>query len=203
MSNDADPPPEETVVGDLQRVPLATRSDASLLRAREQRGEAFAEVYRRHAEPVVRFVASRGVNAHEAADLVSETFFAALRQRDDYRPDHPSARLWLLGIASNKLADRARRSRRDSRRHERLVNEAVLSEGDLDGYSALVQTEMPVAMSVLGDLPLAEQHAIRARVIEDRTYADIAAELGLSEAATRQRVSRGLASLRERFGRTS
>ena len=41
---------------------------------------------------------------------------------------------------------------------------------------------------------------MRARLIDDRAYGEIAVAEGVSEAAIRQRVSRGLASLRERIG---
>jgi RNA polymerase sigma-70 factor (ECF subfamily) len=43
---------------------------------------------------------------------------------------------------------------------------------------------------------------VRAYVIEERAYPDIAAELDVSEAVVRKRVSRGLAALRARVGRS-
>ena len=52
-------------------------------------------------------------------------------------------------------------------------------------------------VSELADaLPQAERAAVRARVIEERSYADIATELSCSELVVRKRVSRGLARLR-------
>ena len=49
---------------------------------------------------------------------------------------------------------------------------------------------------VLASLPEDEQLAIRAHVVEDRDYADIAAAAVISVPAARMRVSRGLARLR-------
>jgi DNA-directed RNA polymerase specialized sigma24 family protein len=43
-----------------------------------------------------------------------------------------------------------------------------------------------------------EQEAVKARIIEEREYSDIAAASGKSEVAIRQRVSRGLAKLAQR-----
>jgi RNA polymerase sigma factor (sigma-70 family) len=56
------------------------------------------------------------------------------------------------------------------------------------------------ADALLEELPAEQRTALRARVLDDRTYGDIAVAEGVSEAAIRQRVSRGLASLRQRIG---
>jgi RNA polymerase sigma-70 factor (ECF subfamily) len=52
------------------------------------------------------------------------------------------------------------------------------------------------AGQLLAELPPDEQAAVRARVIEERDYAEIASALGCSELVVRKRVSRGLARLR-------
>jgi RNA polymerase sigma factor (sigma-70 family) len=49
---------------------------------------------------------------------------------------------------------------------------------------------------LLAELPPDEQVAVRARVIEERDYSEIASELGCSELVVRKRVSRGLSRLR-------
>ena len=55
-------------------------------------------------------------------------------------------------------------------------------------------------VELLEDLPAEQRSAVRARLLDDRAYGEIAVAEGVSEAAIRQRVSRGLASLRERIG---
>ena len=56
------------------------------------------------------------------------------------------------------------------------------------------------AAQMVEDLPAEQRDAIRAHVLEDRDYADIASSQQLSEATVRKRVSRGLRVLRERAG---
>ncbi len=46
-------------------------------------------------------------------------------------------------------------------------------------------------------LPSDERHAVKARIVDERTYGEIAAELHCSELVVRKRVSRGLARLRQ------
>ena len=57
-----------------------------------------------------------------------------------------------------------------------------------------------VASQMVEDLPPDQREAIRAHVLEDRDYAEIARSERLSEATVRKRVSRGLRVLRDRAG---
>jgi RNA polymerase sigma-70 factor (ECF subfamily) len=54
--------------------------------------------------------------------------------------------------------------------------------------------------TLLADLPADQRAAVVAHVVEDRGYPELAGELHTSEAAVRQRVSRGLATMRRRLG---
>jgi DNA-directed RNA polymerase specialized sigma24 family protein len=57
-----------------------------------------------------------------------------------------------------------------------------------------------VATQMVEDLPAEQREAIRAHVLDDRGYAEIAHSQRLSEAKVRKRVSRGLRVLRDRAG---
>lgn len=180
----------------------AQRSDVELLHDTEEPAQSFATFYRRHVGAILRFAARRNLDADTAADVVAETFFAALAGRARYRPESDSARLWLLGIAARQAADVHRKRAKELRKEERLRHEAVtITDADRDDYRRLLDDPDEDARNVLGDLPEAQQHAIRARVLEHRDYAEIARDLGLSEPAARQRVSRGLAALRAKLGK--
>jgi RNA polymerase sigma factor (sigma-70 family) len=181
-------------------ISFAAWSDADLLRDETDPAESFAEFYRRHVDAIIRFAASRGLDANAAADVVSETFVGALKARRRYQPQRDTARLWLLAIASRRIVDLRRLEGQDSRRHQRLRSESVaLTPDDHEAYRHLLDAD-GLGLQVLADLPAVQQQAIRARVVEEREYADIAAALGLSQPATRQHVSRGLARLRDLLG---
>jgi RNA polymerase sigma-70 factor (ECF subfamily) len=51
-------------------------------------------------------------------------------------------------------------------------------------------------LALLDRLPAAEREAVRGRVIDERSYPELAARLSITEASARKRVSRGLAALR-------
>jgi len=174
------------------------RDDTALLAARDGAGEAFAVFYRRHLDVVLRLCARRGLNAAEAADVTAETFVAALRDRRRYRPGVGSARSWLLGIASHKLADHGRRRARDRRVLLELGFEPIeLSVRDYADYAELLAQEGAAsAEDALAELPDGQRAAVHARVVDGESYEAIARELSVSETVARQRVSRGLAALR-------
>jgi DNA-directed RNA polymerase specialized sigma24 family protein len=96
--------------------------DEVLLRAaRDGDGEAFGELYRRRRALLLAYLRPRVRDAETAADLLAETFAAALIAiRDTARalPDQPVA--WLMTIARNKLIDSVRRGRVEQAARERL-----------------------------------------------------------------------------------
>jgi DNA-directed RNA polymerase specialized sigma24 family protein len=56
------------------------------------------------------------------------------------------------------------------------------------------------ALQLVSELPPDQRDAVRAHVLDDRDYEDIAREQLTSEATVRKRVSRGLYALRARAG---
>ena len=56
------------------------------------------------------------------------------------------------------------------------------------------------SLTLLDGLPRDQRSAVVGRVLEQRDYADLAAELECSEMVVRQRVSRGLRAMRAKLG---
>jgi RNA polymerase sigma-70 factor (ECF subfamily) len=136
-----------------------------------------------------------------AADLTAEVFAAVLISAARYRADGASAMPWVIGIARNKLRMSFRRGSVEARARRTLGFEALaLEDDDLVAIEALADSAGGPAGELFAQLPEEERRAVRARVIEERPYGEIAAELGCSEMVVRKRVSRGLARLRERIG---
>jgi RNA polymerase sigma factor (sigma-70 family) len=157
------------------------------------------ELYREHARRLAGFLMRATGNAEIAADLTAETFAAALVSRDRYRPELGAPSTWLYGIAAHKLGDWRRRGYAEDRARRRLgIERPPLSEDDVAELVRLAD-EVTV-LGLLEELPREQRKAIRARLLDDRAYEEIAVAEGVSEAAIRKRVSRGLAGLRQRVG---
>jgi RNA polymerase sigma factor (sigma-70 family) len=160
--------------------------------------DGFATFYRRHVDAMLRYHARSTGNAEVAADLTAETFAAALESKHRFRPGGPPAQAWLFGIAVRKLADYRRRGYAEDRARRRLGMERIEpTEEDLRRIEWLAG-DVEVT-SLVDDLPTEQRDAVTARVVHERDYAEIAEELDVSQEGVRQRVSRGLAALRERI----
>ena len=157
---------------------------------------AFSVFYRRHLRLVVGWCTRQTGDAELAADLTAEVFSAVLVAAPRYRPMQDSAAGWLVGIARNVLGHSLRRGTVDARARERIgAPPLAVQDEDLARVLELAD-EQASADAWLAVLAADERAAVRARVIEEREYPEIARSLGCSEMVARKRVSRGLARLR-------
>ncbi len=168
------------------------RSDAELLSTGAP--EDFERFYLRHVDIVTAFALRRVRQREHAIEVTSETFARALAKRRQYRPSKGPAIAWLLTIARNLLIDEARQGKvaDDARRRFGLERLAVTDER-IEALERRASLSIDVA---LDGLPEAQRDAVRRRVLLDEEYADIARATGCSEDLVRQRVRRGLQSLR-------
>lgn len=177
------------------------RSDAELLLATPEDVEAFGVFYRRHVTWVLAFVARRLGNPELAADVTAEVFAAALLASGRYDPALGAANSWLFGIVAKQLASAARRGAAERRARRRLgMNRVPIEPGDIEWIEALAaDDEARTAMSLLSELPDGQRRLLTAHVLDGRPYRELATEQRLAETTIRKRVSRGLATLRDRL----
>ena len=160
--------------------------------------EDFGRFYDRYVKALLAFFQRRVSDPEVAADLTAETFAAAMVSRGRYRARTETAAAWLFAIAQHKLADYRRRGAAERRMQSRLGMQHVPVGAEDAEMIRLLGEE--VAFQLVGELPPDQRDAVRAHVLEDRDYGDIARESVTSEATVRKRVSRGLSALRARAG---
>jgi len=180
------------------------RSDDALLLAARDEPEAFALFYRRHVRALAAYFWRRCANAEIVADLVAETFAAALDGCHRFDPTRGPAVGWLYGIAHRQLGTLARRGAVERRARRRMGMERLaLDDEQLELIHADAVSEGPQArvLRELAELPPDQRAAVEARVLHELDYAQIAQAGDVSELVARKRVSRGLSALRERLGR--
>jgi RNA polymerase sigma-70 factor (ECF subfamily) len=185
-----------------ERADLEQASDADLLSAVAGcDGQAFAVFYRRHLPAVLAYLMRETRDPEAAADLAAEVFAAVLLSSRRYRAEAPSAAPWVMGIAHNKLLMSLRKGRIESRARRRLRFAPVdFEDQDYERVEAIADSGAGRLAQLVARLPADERFAVHARVVEERSYRDIANELACSELVVRKRVSRGLARVREQLG---
>jgi RNA polymerase sigma factor (sigma-70 family) len=167
------------------------RTDEQLMAAtRRGEAEAFGELFRRHRALVLAYLVRRCAR-EDAGDLLAETFAAALIAVHDGRaPRGATAAPWLLTIARHKLLDAHRRGRVEDGARRRLALERVEPDHD-----ELEEVGLDVE-AALQSLPVEQREALKARILDERPYEEIARDAQASEPVVRQRVSRALRRLR-------
>jgi RNA polymerase sigma-70 factor (ECF subfamily) len=176
------------------------RSDTELLIASRDDPAAFRVLYDRWAMQLMTYFYRRTFDPEVAADLVAETFAVAYLRRHRFRDIGRPAGAWLYGIARRELGRWRRRRGIEHRAVQRLG--VQLPELD-DGSIARIEELVDVAAyrrqldAAVAGLTERQREAVRLRVVEERSYADVAEALGCSEGAARVRVHRALVRLAE------
>jgi RNA polymerase sigma-70 factor (ECF subfamily) len=187
----------------IARAHRRPRSDQALLAAAVgAEPDAFTIFYERHVDTVLAFLRKRTSGPEIAADLMAETFAAALlalhHGTDPEELEVPVA--WLLGIARHKLYESYRRGRVEAAARRRLnLEPLVLDDNDLALVDELSETDLVATLARV--LPPDQLLALRLRVLDERDYGEIARDLECSEAVVRKRVSRALHALRGQVDR--
>jgi RNA polymerase sigma-70 factor (ECF subfamily) len=179
-------------------VSMASQDDDLLTRFAAGDPDAFVVFYRRHLGAMLGFFLRRTGDPELTADLTAEVFAAALIGAGGYRPGERPELAWLYGIAAHKLADSRRRGRVEDEARRRLALEPLtIDDADLAQVEEIAS--LGDAQAALMSLPPEQRDSVLARVVHERSYAEIAGQMHCSEMLVRQRVSRGLRALRARM----
>jgi len=129
----------------------------------------------------------RRTRDHHVAEELTQQVFADAAGAVSRGALPRSTRAWLYTVAARRLVDELRRRRRDARVVDRLLAEPA----------ARVDEPVPSLVEALDALGDRERLLVVMRVVEGRTYREIASALGCSEAAGKMRLSRALGRLRD------
>jgi RNA polymerase sigma factor (sigma-70 family) len=147
----------------------------------------FSEFLAEHKGTVFRFLMA-AVGPHEADDAFQETFVSALRAYPRLT-DASKLDRWVLRIASRKAID-----------HHRAASRRAIPSGDLPEHAVLPGGPAELdgdLRAAVASLPPRQRVAVVHRHVLDRSYADVAEMMGISEEAARANVYQGVKKLRE------
>ena len=153
--------------------------------------------FQRHYRHVYRFVRRRSDSPELAEDITQDVFAAAAKALDRFEPGSSPVLAWLYTVARRRLADEARRERGRPWLVERLERDAPAAD-DVRRYGR----EVARALSrTVRRLPDEQRRVVVMKLLEGRSFAEIAQRLGTTEPATRMRFARGLERLRRELAR--
>jgi RNA polymerase sigma-70 factor (ECF subfamily) len=178
----------------------AAPSDAAIIERSVAVPECFAEIFDRHAEGIYRYAARR-LGQQAAADVMSEVFLAAFRNRQRYDTGRDDARPWLYGIAVNVISQHQRAQRRYARVLAAVPSVPatdVVADEVLDRVTAAQLR--PRIMRVLGELPDSDRELVLLVAWAELSYEQAAQALGIPLGTVRSRLHRIRVKLRRAAG---
>ena len=156
-----------------------------------------AAAWRAHERELRGYLRHRMADTDAADDLLQDVFVKAMRQGQGFCAlDNPRA--WLFQVARNALVDRLRTARPYEPLTDELA-EALTFEPD---PPAPVDALAGCLSRTLAELSADDTAILRACDLEGQTQRAFAQEHGLSLAATKSRLLRARARLRERLSQT-
>ena len=172
-----------------------------LVEAAQQDRSCFGDVYERYFELVYGYVARRVRDRAATEDLTSEVFRKALANIDRFKWTGAPFGAWLLRIASNVIADRAKRQAKDGVHvDEPSLELAARSNSRQTQHTELEESERRAwVIRQVDELPEDQRRVVRLRFAEEKTISEIATELGRSEGAIKQLQFRALQNLRAKL----
>lgn len=178
---------------------MSSEHPSEALRRSATDPEAFAGFYDAHAQSLLAYHARRVYDAETALDLTAEVFARAFRARARFRGSTDAqAAAWLYTIAKRELARYFKKGRTQLKAVSRLgmqvPNLDASQEAEIEAIADLDELRGSMRLA-LEEVSQTHREALQLRIVDELPYPDVARRLGVSEAAARTRVSRGLKSL--------
>jgi RNA polymerase sigma-70 factor (ECF subfamily) len=152
-------------------------------------GNLAEQAFRRHYGDVFRFVRRRTSSVADAEDIAAEVFADAAKGLARFEPGATPVLAWLYTVARRRLADEARR---------RASTPMVVAHPREMEYGPNLAAALRRA---IGALPETQRSVVVLKLIEGRSFREIAARLELTEAACKMRLSRAVETLRDELGK--
>jgi RNA polymerase sigma-70 factor (ECF subfamily) len=171
-----------------------TRLIALVELARKGDSEAFGMLYDHYHTAVYRFIYYRVGAVQVAEDLMSETFFRALRSMSSFRWQGKDFGAWLMTIARNLTTDhfKAGRTRLEQSTEDMTAHDGATEGPDVTVLAALTNDAL---LSALKSLPHEQQECLIMRFLQGLSIAETAQVLGRSDGAVKQLQLRGVRNL--------
>jgi len=173
----------------------------------------FADVYESYFELVYGYVIRRVHDRATGEDLTAEVFHKALRNLPKFKWTGAPFAAWLFRIASNLIADRAKKEAREPSVSLENAGADTLAQSPYGTFETGVQTGAKQTLQTdleeserwarlfqtINELAVDQQRVLKLRFAEEKSIQEIANEFGRSEGAIKQLQFRALQTLRLRL----
>ena len=151
---------------------------------------SFQEFYSTYYQKVVLYINKKISNPFDAEDLASEIFLYCYSHYDDYDPQKSALSTWLYLIVNSRIKNHYR----DAKTYvdlESLVG--VLSDDTIDMDACIYLQQMKQLLEkAMNRLPDRQRQIVKMRYFEEKSNAEVAVALGMTQINVRVQLSRAL-----------
>jgi len=177
---------------------LSEADERRLVEAAQQDRAHFGAVYEKYFEVVYAYVARRVRDRAATEDLTSEVFRKALAHLPRFKWTGAPFAAWLLRIAANLIADRAKRvAREEHSDSEELADRGSSAQAQQSDLEAAERRAHVIRL--VDELPEDQRRVVRMRFAEEKSIGEIAAQLNRTEGAVKQLQFRAFQTLRAKL----
>ncbi len=180
---------------------LMNSTEELVARVRAGDEDAFRLIFDRYSRPVLGFIFDMVGDRSQAEDLAQETFVRAFRGLSTLR-EETKLSTWLFGIARNCALEQLRSRRRDANNVEIDAEPAFeLHDHGRTPSGELLDKELSgVIQTALGKLDEDKRTVFTLKVLQQRSYEEIAEITGFSVGKLKTDLHRARAEMRKRIG---
>lgn len=177
----------------MHSVGAEEESERSLVEAAQRDPARFADLYEAHFHRIYAFISSRVHDRSETEDLTSEVFHRALANLHRFEWRGTPFAAWLYRIAVNAMANRGTQRAQQDRLSD-TADPAPPPQAELEAAERRARLFRSVE-----SLPADQRRVILLRFAHQKSFREIAGQLGRSEGAVKQLQFRALENLRARM----
>ncbi|MGV9751871.1 sigma-70 family RNA polymerase sigma factor [Nocardia farcinica] len=163
---------------------------------------AFAELYDRTSARVFGLVLRVLQDPGYAEETTQEVYLQIWRTAASFDPDRGSPMTWLMTLAHRRAVDRVRAEQAHSSREAAYGARVLDNEFDEVVEEVERRAEQHAVRASLAELTDTQREAISLAYYGGRTYAEVAAHLGVGLPTVKSRIRDGLTRLKKSLGVT-
>ncbi len=171
-------------------------NDGQLIEQARSNPEAFARLYRRHYDMVLRYCVHRLFERQTAEDVTSTVFLRIVENFGRFKGSEQQFRNWLYKIATNAVNNHLRKA---ARKDDVLKHFHEQNAGQTIDCESSPQEKLALLKEAVLSLRPRYQTIITLRFFENLKLTEIAEVLGSSDGTVRSQLARALAKLRKKI----
>lgn len=150
------------------------------------------QIWNEYHESLAKHIRQKINNPHDAEDILQDVFIKIYKNIHSIK-DPSKIKSWIYQIANNTIIDYYRK-RKDTPTEAEFLEKSSIEEDDSDNLNDEI---CQCLRTMISELPVTQQNAIKQYNLEGKTHKEISKEADISISGSKMRVQRGKENLKE------